>query len=232
MAKKHKFFSNSASKRIGFLCRLVNFLEDVLEDAGCEDILVSLNSLGEDKVVLEPFSCSEDYRESMSVFGDEYDLRGIDINQGDVSFKVLYDEIIETYASTIHRFVKQLVYRTIEAGVEHYVGILFDGRVFVAEGEENRIILPKINECLSIHTHPSLHPMPSFEDLRHAVDLMVDRGIGCVIASRSSSLAIYRTGALTVDEYYLIKSFDTTNPYDLLINIVKNSKNIKIRYLT
>ncbi len=94
MSKYHTVFKNNSTLHLGFLCRLINFLEDVLEDAECGDIYVSEKELVDEKIVLEPINCTYDVEESIEVFSEEYDLDNIVVGSGDTGLSSLYDYLV------------------------------------------------------------------------------------------------------------------------------------------
>jgi len=230
MERYQKIFADRDTRFAGFLCRAINFLEDLVEDADCKNIYVSVWDLDSFKLVLEPVDCSYDLYDSIRVFSKEYDLENVDIGTGDLSYSGLYDHLIDHYRNNIHVKLLEVFSRNIHRSVEYYMGILWDGRAFIVEGESDRVIIPGINHCLSAHTHPSQYPIPSSVDLKTITRLMLDRGIGHVVVAQSSSLAIYRVKPLTINDLEFINSMDYGDPEYALKHLSELSS-IRLRYL-
>lgn len=230
MEKYHDVFRDNDSEKIGFICRVINFLEDIYEDAECRDIRVSITDLENNKLVIEPIDCRYDPLESISVFIEHYGITNYMIGSGDYSWNSLYDYLINTYRETLHYRMLSLSSRTRITGYEYYMGVLFNGKCFIVEGEHEHIHIPRIHHCISAHTHPSPYPIPSTTDLKTIMQLLLDRGIGHVIIGYSSSLAIYRVKPLTIDDLEYLKTIDLSDPVDALKNIGKIDS-IRLRYI-
>lgn len=229
MVKKHIISQTGFSKEIGLLCRLILFLEDVVEDSQCEDIYVE--NKGFDGFVLKPFNCIYSVNDSMSLFRDRYNIDKISLGDANTSYKTLYDRVIEVYVENLHPKIKRLSKKTHHSGVEFFAGVTFDGKFFLLEGEKGLVKIPVFPHCLSIHTHPSLHPIPSREDFKSIAKLLIDRGIGHVITAGLSSIAIYRVKPLTVDDYEALREWLLLDPLETLDIIKEKSDFIKIRVL-
>ena len=230
MEKYHSVFRDNDTEKIGLICRAINFLEDIYEDAECEDIQVSIKDLDEGRLVVEPINCRYDPVESISVFSKQYDLDNVMIGSGDYSLWALYDHLINVYRETLHYKMLSLSGRTRTTGYEYYMGVLFDGSCFIVEGEHEYVRIPGMPQCLSAHTHPSPYPIPSSTDLKTITQLLIDRGIGHIIVSYGPSLAIYRVRPLTIDDLEYLKTLNMNNPVEAL-KIISRIESIRLRYI-
>lgn len=230
MIKKHGVYRTGFSNEIGSLCRLIVFAEDVVEDAECEDLRVK--HVNSDSFILKPIDCNHDVNESILVFKKQYEPLEVILGEASLSYRALYDQVIAKYVESIHPYMKKLFRETFESGVEFLAGVTFDGRFFVLEGGKGSIKIPAIPHCLSIHTHPSLHPIPSIADLKSIMRLLVDRGVGHVIIAGLSSMAIYRVKPLIVEEYEDLKKKLLQDPLDALEFIKFRSEFLKLKYLS
>ncbi|MEM4718010.1 MAG: hypothetical protein QXE81_04530 [Desulfurococcaceae archaeon] len=123
-----------------------------------------------------------------------YDLEVIryGLNRGIVSYRSLYGMLIKYYCSTIHQGFKRFATRTDNSRIEFFLGILFNGKGFIVEGEEDHVRTPGLPLCLSAHTHPGGVVLPSRRDLEAILKILADRGIGHVITTSRQSVALYR----------------------------------------
>jgi len=209
LAKYHVVFQNKYTERIGFLCRAINLLEDVLEDAECADLKVALSG---EVLIVEPVKCTYDIRESVELFRDQHNVETVVIGAGEKSYRELYDEVIATYVAGLHSMMLELSGKTRERGVEYYMGVLFSGQGFIVEGERDRVRVPGIAQCVAAHTHPTPHPIPSANDLKSITNLMLSRGIGHIIVGYSASLAIYRVSPLTERDLEILNEIQSREP--------------------
>lgn len=231
MKKYHKLIENSDTRAIAFYSRLINFLEDILEDAECDNIYVSIpKNDNAYMVAVEGINCRYDLLESIEVFAPRYDIEA-SVGRGNIELSSLYHLVIEKYKGALHYMMKDLAGKSFVNRVEYYLGILFNGKAFLLEGEEDRVVLPSIPQCFSSHTHPSRLPAPSRADLKTITRLFLDRGLGHVIETVGSSMVIYRVGPLTLDDLNVIKDAEKAgNPNEALKIIISNTS-IKIAYI-
>lgn len=226
MRKFHRVFSNTESKYIGFLCRVVNLLEDVQEDAECSDIYVTLDELYRYRVVIEPVDCKYSIRESIDIFSEQHRVDNISISDtghGYISFTNLYDFIIDKYRETLHSYIQQFISKTINTSHEYFLAVLFNGNCLILEGEKNRVTIPRIYNCLSAHTHPSNIPYPSPRDIDEIIEIFINRGIGHIIVAKLGSLVIYRTKPLTDAELEIVIDLRSRNPSEVVKELNKLS---------
>ncbi|MET1160277.1 MAG: hypothetical protein ABWW65_04895 [Thermoprotei archaeon] len=229
MGKYHRVFRSSSTEKLANICKLILFSEDVVEDAECQDLLVDSSTIGFNTIVVEPVNCVYDPGESIGVYSEKYGLKAT-IGSGDKSFRELYEYVVEFYSRNIHGWFLSLVTTRSGWSREYYLGVLLDGSAFIAEGEEEYISLPGIQQCFSAHTHPSLYPIPSSMDFKSIVSLLADRGIGHVIAAKAASLALYRVAPLTLNEYEYLNSLNYRDPVKVLREL-NRLNSIRVRYI-
>jgi len=219
--KYQKIIENDDTVKAGFICRSILLIEDIMEDAYCENIRVKID-LDEYKLIVEPVNCRYDVRESINVFSGQHDVSNVEIGYGVHDYNYLYEKLIDMYRLKLHQYVRSLVWKSMSTGVEYYMGLLFNGSAFIVEGEYGYVKLPRLNLCLATHTHPSKYAVPSSVDLESMMELFLDRGIGFIIVSSEESLAIYRVKPLSIDEFEYFKSIDLEDPVKALREIASS----------
>lgn len=212
MRKHQVLLQYEEVSRIGFLCRLINLLEDIVEDAECRDILVTTDLYESRAIYVKPLECRYDTEESISLFKMQHDIEDIFVDrsiQGS-SYTRLYDELIEYYAKKVHHIILRYTEITDKTNIEYFLGILLNGEGFLVEGEEDQVILPSLPLCISAHTHPRGVYTPSLHDIKMIIRTLLDRGIGHAIVTSSGSQVIYRRRPLTLDDYLYLRSLENT----------------------
>ncbi len=229
--KFQQIIENEATRRIGFLSRLVNFLEDILEDAECDSVYYTVGSVDEKEVVVEGRNCRYPLSESIEVFMDKYDLYAEE-GFGKKHYTELYHEIVKVYRETLHYTMKGYAVKSMQRRVEYYLGVLFNGKGFLVEGEEDRVVVPGgLNQCFAAHTHPSQIPIPSHADVRSITNLFLDRGIGHVIETSGPSLAIYRRAPLSIEDLELLRTMDRYRDVGSLFRSFAKLESIVLEYI-
>jgi proteasome lid subunit RPN8/RPN11 len=229
--KFQEIIDNDATRRIGFLSRLANFLEDVFEDAECEDLFYTIKSYSSGEVIVEGVNCKYPLSESLEVFMDHYNVRAEE-GAGKEHRTEIYDKIIRTYRETLHYTMKSFAARSVQKHMEYYLGILFNGKGFIIEGEEDRVIVPGgLNQCFAAHTHPSAIPIPSRADIRSITSLFLDRGIGHAIETIGSSIVIYRRSPISEDELEQLNSLLKAKSVDELFRRLSSISSIAVAYI-
>jgi len=219
--KYQRIIENDDTFKMGFICRSILLIEDIMEDAYCENLRVKMD-LDEYKLIVEPVNCRYDVRESIDVFSGQHDVLNVEIGYGEYYYNYLYEKLIDMYRLKLHQYLRSLVWKTVLTGVEYYMGLLFNGKAFIVEGEYGYVKIPRLNLCLAAHTHPSKYAIPSSVDLESMIELILDRGIGFIIVSFERSLAIYRVKPLSIDEFKYVKSIDLEDPVKALREIVNS----------
>ncbi len=228
---------NNNTRYIGFLSRFINFLEDVLDDAWCEDIFIDKSIYSNRPIIpntieIEPYKCSYDPLESISVFSSQWDIDeiSITIGKGYYSLNELYFLIPSIYIETLHYLMKSYSSKTITSKKEYFLAILFNGKGFLVEGEVDRVRIPFIPHCLSSHTHPSHMPIPSKRDIEMILYMMLNRGFLHVIETVGASLYIYRVKPLSENDLVKLRSIESLNNYRDVINVFKTIESVRIEY--
>jgi len=229
--KEQKLIENSDTRYIGFLSRLINFLEDILEDAECETIYVSRNIIDHgvvEPVYIKPINCFYDPGESTKIFADKWELEGlVTISHGDLDFKELYYHIPRVYSLRIHYMLKDYALKTMASHREYYFAILFNGKAFLVEGEKNQVFIPYVRHCLSAHTHPARIAIPSGQDLKTITKTMLNRGFLHAIESIGQSLVFYRIAPFTEDDLITIMKLGSLDNYREIINTFRKLKSLR-----
>jgi len=234
--KEQRIVENSNTKYIGFLSRFINFLEDVLDDAWCEDIFVDKSIYDSRPIIpgtieVEPYRCSYEPEESIRVFSGQWDIDiDITIGKGYYSLNELYFLIPSIYVETLHYLMKSYASKTIANKREYFLAILFNGKGFLVEGEVNRVRIPFVPHCLSSHTHPSHMPVPSKGDIEMILYMMLNRGFLHVIETVGASLYIYRVRPLSEDDLVKLRSIESLNNYRDVISVFKSIESVRLEY--
>ncbi len=228
---------NNGTRYLGFLARFINFLEDVVDDAWCEDVFVDRSIYDRrpdlpNTIAIEPYRCSYDPLESIRVFSSQWDIdeESIVIGRGYYSLNELYYLVPNIYTETLHYLMKSYAGKTIASRREYFLAVLFNGRGFLVEGEIDHVRIPFIPHCISSHTHPSRIPIPSKRDIKMILYMMINRGFLHVIETIGSSLYIYRVKPLTEDDLVKLRSIEHLNDYREVISVFKSIDSIRIEY--
>ncbi len=227
---------NSSTKYIGFLSRFINFLEDVLDDAWCEDIFVDKNIYDNRPIIpstieIDPYKCSYEPEESIKIFSSQWDIDvDIAIGKGYYSLNELYFLIPSIYVESLHYLMKNYASKTMINEREYFLAILFNGKGFLVEGEVDHVRIPFIRHCLSSHTHPSHLPIPSKRDIEAVLYMMLNRGFLHVIETVGTSLYIYRIKPLSEDDLIKLRSMESLNNYRDFMSVFKSIESVRIEY--
>ncbi len=232
MAREQRLVTNRDTRYIAFLARLVNFAEDVIDDAECETLYFhrGIREPYPGPVTVNPVGCRYDPGESVELFSETWDVEA-HLGSGDIDYREVYNMVIAHYRLALHPVMVSYASKTMAAGVEYYLAILFNGEAVLLEGEEDRVTLPFIKHCLSSHTHPSRTPFPSQPDLRSITRLFLERGIGHVIETVGGGLAFYRVGPVTEDDLAVFRRVESMdNPVESL-RMLSRTGSIRIMYI-
>ncbi len=231
--KYQQIIDNKDTFIIGFLSRLVNFLEDIIDDSECEDVYVWFNMddpLSEN-IFVEGVNCLYDIEESINVFSPNYNLVAVK-GRGEYSLSELYNMVIDKYKSRLHYIMKDLAGKSFITRREYYLGILFNGKAFLIEGERDKVLLPgNIPQCFSAHTHPSQIPVPSRADLKTINRLFVDRGIGHAIETVGTSMVIYRVSPITLNDLEIIRDAERIHNPVKALSMLTSTQHIRVMYI-
>ncbi len=230
--KEQFVFENSATRFIGFLGRLINFLEDVVDDAYCRTVYVPRMRLYDyivpEEVVVEPVDCMYDPIDSINIFKEHWMIDRVVVGHGSIDYRELYNFIHIAYSHTLHYKMKEYSIKSRSMGGEYFLAVLFDGRAFIVEGEKDHVTLPSIPHCLSAHTHPSPTPYPSKRDIETIINMMVNRGLMHVIETTGYSLYVYRVKPLSEEDVITLRLIEGEKDYRRIIDLFKNIKSLRI----
>jgi hypothetical protein len=126
--------------------------------------------------------------------------------------------------------MRDLAARTIATNVEYHLGVLFDGRGFIVEGEVEKVVVPRSLNAFQ-HTYPAAISWPSLKDLKAITKLSLDREVCHVIETYSSGLAIYREGPLTIEDYEALKTPGKTGLAESVLSELTSRTRIKARHI-
>ncbi|MCX8199257.1 MAG: hypothetical protein N3E36_04410 [Sulfolobales archaeon] len=232
MRREEVLLDNALTKRIAFIARLINFLEDLVDDAFCREIYVNedvlLGESAPSSITIDAVGCEHDVVESARTFSREW-LINSDVRRGParVQLSSLYRCIYELYMKYLHPSMKQYSLKTYARGVEYCLALLFDGRGIIIEGERSKVVLPYFKHFLSAHTHPSGGALPSKVDLKTMLRLFIDRGLLYSIVTPSSSMIVYRVAPLTEESLNLMNKV-VNNRVEVVLNYMKSFKWLEI----
>lgn len=75
-------------------------------------------------------------------FREDYGLE-VGLGTENLPLRELYECLVNYYSRTLHRLMRDLAARTIATNVEYHLGVLFDGRGFIVEGEVEKVVVPR-----------------------------------------------------------------------------------------
>lgn len=88
------------------------------------------------------------------------------------------------------------------------MGVLFDGKGFIAEGDTGHVKLPFLHECFSAHTHPSSQPFPSERDIKTIIKILLDGGLGHSIEASSGSLILIGSRPIKLEDLATLREIE------------------------
>lgn len=232
MRKEEVLLDNALTKRMAFIARLINFLEDLADDAFCREIYVSEDALlrenAPSSITVDAVDCEYDVVESARAFSREWFINS-DVKKGpaEVQLSSLYRYIYELYVKYLHPLMKQYSVKTYARGVEYCLVLFFEGKGIIIEGERNKVVLPYFKHFLSAHTHPSKEALPSKVDLRAMFKLFMDRGLLYSIVTPGSSMIVHRVAPLTEGSLDLMNKV-VDSKVEVALNYMKNFKELEV----
>lgn len=232
MKKKEQFvFENNSTRVIAFYSRLVNFIEDLIDDAYCRTVYVDGLEDNGSNITIEPVECLYDFRESIELFSNEWSIDNVVLGKGSHDYRVLYSLIKDKYLETLHYVMKNYASKTCVKRKEYFLAVTFTGKAVILEGEPDRVRIPLFNQCFSAHTHPSVRAVPSKHDLVTIMNILLNRGIGHAIETPSETLVIYRTAPLTEEDILILRRIEKENNLENITEILRNIPRIKMSYI-
>ncbi len=232
--KEQRIVTSSDTRYIAFLSRLVNFAEDVVDDAECDTIYVSRSMLEppgpSGPVEVRPVRCRYDPAESIEVFGREWDIEAV-LGRGDVAYTDIYGLVLRHYRDSVHVFMASMASRSLATRIEYFLAVFFNGEAVLLEGETDRVTVPFFRHCLSSHTHPARLPFPSQPDLRTITRLFLERGIAHIIETVGGGLAIYRVGPITEDDLVVFREAEALDDPRESLRLLGGIEHVRISYI-
>jgi len=225
-------FENNSTRYIAYLSRLVNLVEDIVDDAYCSSTYIGGLSLYDysvpDRVYLEPIDCVYDPVESLEVFSSQWEIDNVFIGRGSIDYRELYRLVYNVYRSTLHYKMKEYSVKSSSLSREYYLAVLFNGKAFIVEGERDRVALPVIPHCVSAHTHPTNHPYPSKHDIESIINMMVNRGLLHAIETTSHTLYVYRVKPLCEEDIVKLRLIEGERDYRRVADLFKSIESLRI----
>lgn len=232
MEKKEQFvFENSSTRVIAFYSRLVNFIEDLIDDAYCKTVYVSGLEDSDGNITIEPVECLYDFHESIELFSNEWNIDNVVLGKGVHDYRILYSLVKDKYLETLHYIMKNYASKTYVSRKEYFLAVTFTGKAIVLEGEPEKVRIPLFNQCFSAHTHPSARAIPSKHDLVTIMNIMLNRGIGHAIETPSETLVIYRTAPLTEEDILVLRRIEREDSLENIIRMLRSIPRIEMSYV-
>ncbi len=231
LRREEILLDNVLTERMAFIARLINFLEDLADDAFCREIYVSedvlLGGSAPSSITVDAVDCEYDVVESARAFSKEWSINSnVKKGRAEVQLSSLYKYIYELYMNYLHPLMKHYSIKTYAQGVEYCLALLFEGKGVIVEGGRNKVVLPYFKHFLSAHTHPGGRALPSEADLRTMFRLFIDRGFLYSIVAPGSSMIVYRAAPLTEESLDLMSKL-VNSGVEAALNYMKNFKELK-----
>ncbi|WFO74531.1 hypothetical protein J4526_05450 [Desulfurococcaceae archaeon MEX13E-LK6-19] len=232
--KEQIIFEDNITKTIAFYSRLVNFIEDVIDDAYCTTVYINeldSNMPWTTEIVIEPINCKYDPYESVRIFSEEWSIDNVVIGRGIYEYGKLYEIIARKYIESLHYTMKSYASRTLLTKREYYLAISFYGKAAIVEGDPERVRIPAVNQCFSAHTHPATRAFPSIQDMITIFSIMLNRGIGHAIETVGDTMLFYRTAPLTEDDIAILRKIEREHNAGRAFELMKSIPRIKVIYM-
>lgn len=179
---------------------------ELVEDYECVDLKVSIE--GNTKIPTVRYCCKEINKEPSELVSLEegrengvlmsYWYRGEVCREGEDPYSLLNKIANQVLVKSIE-LLAPYTYLTSQSGVEYLLAVLSNGRGYLIEGEENKILVPISKALFSLHTHPS-NCLLSPHDVRSLSNTLMYRGIGGGVVSRNCYLVLMRSGPFTEED--------------------------------
>lgn len=212
--------STRGAARASRIYRVLQILEALVEDLGCEDphfpraddvfrealeIGVRGCEAGRDdlRALVEDLERSSGLRIRISPSAG----RGAGIPE---LYALLVDEILEDLRTLIRPYALETASR---GGVEYMAVLLEDGMWIVLEGERHRVMAPQIEGSMAIaHTHPPESCLPSRPDIESCLELFSGGGVLCSVASASCVFSLEVRSPFSEEDFEVLMR--AVNGYD------------------
>ncbi len=206
--------TSRTSRLLALINHLVNGIESLIMDCQCREgyLDIDLNDVegllgGEVPVYLNGCIYKPDKLFELRRLIDYGLVNNVLIRLGSVGIRygVLYNIAFNIIDRDLITYIRDISLRASLTGIEYMYVVLDDGKAVLIEGDVDKVVIPKVNSVLSIHTH-RYGCLPSPNDLKSLTELLFDGGLGAGIVSPECYLLIYRVGPFTEDDYIAIKN--------------------------
>jgi len=195
--------TSSRTKEIALLNLVINGIESVIAEYGCEFIGVELPEAPGGELIVYYSDCEELPEEGFELDqAVEYGLiREYEFTPGKDGKKLqeLYRRVRELIVKEVTSTLAPYTLKCALTEVEYMLVILQNGSAALLEGERDRVVIPNVKASLSAHTHPR-GCTPSPHDLKSLINLLFEGGLGSAIISTECGLLIVRDGPFTEDD--------------------------------
>lgn len=210
--------TSTTSKVVALINHLINGIEALMADCNCSEAYVvadlsnPLNLVGSDVTVyLDGCEYRPDTLFELSKLLDYGLLNGIEVREGSsgINYRILYEVVLDVILNNLITFMVSKALKTSLDGIEYMYLILFNGRALLLEGDVDRITIPKVSTSFTIHTH-RYDCVPSVSDLKTAIEVLFDGGLGIGVVSPKCYSLILRVGPFTEDDYVTLNNLNKT----------------------
>ncbi|MEM2283909.1 MAG: hypothetical protein QXL29_04780 [Zestosphaera sp.] len=125
--------------------------------------------------------------------------------EGEELYSLLNKMVSQVLINSI-KLMTPYTHVTSQSGIEYLLAVLSDGKGYLIEGEENKIVVPISKALFSLHTHPN-NCLLSPHDVRSLSNTLMYRGIGGGVISRDCYLILVRSGPFTEDDLMDLMKF-------------------------
>ncbi len=195
--------TSSRTREIALLNLVINGVESIIAEYGCESVGVELPEASGGKLMVYCSSCEEFPEEGFELdqvveYGlvKEYEFVP---GRGGRGLRELYRRVRELIAKEVTSTLAPYALKCALTEVEYMLVILQNGSAALLEGERDRVVIPNIKASLSAHTHPR-GCTPSPHDLKSLINLLFEGGLGSAIISTECGLLVVRDGPFTEDD--------------------------------
>jgi len=179
---------------------------ELVEDYGCIDLKVRVES--DAKTPTVRYCCKEINEEPSELVSlEEGRENGVlagyrycgEVCRGGEGLYSLLNKIANQVLAKSVELLTPYTHVTSQSGIEYLLAVLSNGKGYLIEGEENRILAPVSRALFSLHTHPS-NCLLSPHDVRSLSNTLMYRGIGGGVLSRDCYLVLMRSGPFTEED--------------------------------
>jgi len=146
----------------------------------------------------------EEGKENEVISGYEYS--DDTCSMGEDPYTLLNKKVVKEVLSKSIELLTPYTHITSQTGIEYLLTVLSNGRGYLIEGEENKIVVPMSKALFSLHTHPN-NCLLSPHDVRSLSNTLMYRGIGGGVISRDCYLVLIRSGPFTEEDLMNLVKF-------------------------